>query len=427
MANPDRARHDVNHDPTVTAVSNADGEAPVSLWADPTSHALVISGVVSVTNAEPAADATGTFTNATQTTSVTTVSLSGYEAATLSINGVYAVATAVFEGSDDGGVTWYGLQGARTDSGVVENGYTTLTNTIRMWTFQITGLDTFRVRSTAVTSGTVTVRISISSAPTSDASVVSVGTALPTGSNVIGAVTGSATGAAVPAGGFYLGIASAGNLHGVGATGDLADANTGVASIQSSAIIYNGTTYDRTRSVQGVADTVAGVGLAAIGGYVYNGASWEKMRGDLGDASAATGLLVNNALLYNGATYDRQRGDTTSGEWVNIKNGLMPAGTVLTTYSIHLTTNTTTTPTASTAYISSVSISNEVGGTTSTVTIQDKQGTPLKLINGLATTALTTAPTVVNFQTPVKMVSGIDVITAGAVAATVDVWINYYA
>lgn len=106
---------------------------------------------------------------------------------------------------------------------------------------------------------------------------------------------------------------------------------------------------------------------------------------------------------------------------------LAPAGTSLNTYSIHLTTNATTTPTSSTAYVSSITISNEVAGTTSSITIQDKQGTPLKLINGIATTALTTAPTIVNFQVPNKMVSGIDIITAGAVAATVDVWINYYA
>lgn len=109
-----------------------------------------------------------------------------------------------------------------------------------------------------------------------------------------------------------------------------------------------------------------------------------------------------------------------------LAGGLFPTNTALTTYSVHLTTNTTTTPTSATAYISSIAISNEVGGTTSTVTIQDKQGTPLKLINGVATTALTTAPTVINFQTPVIMVSGIDIITAGAVAATVDVWIDYY-
>jgi hypothetical protein len=101
-------------------------------------------------------------------------------------------------------------------------------------------------------------------------------------------------------------------------------------------------------------------------------------------------------------------------------------GRTLNEYSIHLTSNATTNVTTLNAYISTVAVTNEVGGTTSTITVQDKQGTPLKLINGLATTALTTAPTISNFQTPVKMVAGIDIITAGAVAATIDVWINYY-
>lgn len=41
---PDRARFDVNKRPTLTGVSNIDGESPVTLWADPTTHALVIAG-----------------------------------------------------------------------------------------------------------------------------------------------------------------------------------------------------------------------------------------------------------------------------------------------------------------------------------------------------------------------------------------------
>lgn len=140
----------------------------------------------------------------------------------------------------------------------------------------------------------------------------------------------------------------------------------------------------------------------AAHGFVYNGSSWDRQR-SMGGLSGSTGLLATG-----------------------IAGGLMPNGTALNTFSLHSTSNATTTPTALTAYISSIAISNEVGGTTSTITIQDKQGTPLKLVNGLATTALTTAPTIINFQTPVKMVSGIDIITAGAVAATVDIWINYY-
>lgn len=137
--------------------------------------------------------------------------------------------------------------------------------------------------------------------------------------------------------------------------------------------------------------------------------------------NGVTGTGVQRVTLSSDST-----GQVALASGTIVGVGLYPSGTALNTYSVHLTTNTTTTPTATTAYISSITISNEVAGTTSTVTIQDKQGTPLKLVNGLATTALTTAPTVVNFQTPVKMVSGIDIITAGAVAAIVDVWINYY-
>lgn len=167
-------------------------------------------------------------------------------------------------------------------------------------------------------------------------------------------------------------------------SGDSMASQTGLASINF-VEIYNGSSYDRLRSANSVSGTT-GTGLLGVGQMTWDGTNWQK---------------------FPAATF-------------------APSTTALNTYSIHLTANATTTPTASTAYISSITISNEVGGTTSTITIQDKQGTPLKLVNGIATTALTTAPTVVNFQTPVKMVSGIDIITAGAVAATVDVWVNYY-
>lgn len=135
-------------------------------------------------------DTTGTFTNGTQTTSVTTGgSIDGYDTATISINGTYGTATAVFEASDDGGTTWYGVQGARSNTGVVESGYTSLTNTSQVWFVSTQGFDTIRVRSTAVASGTVNVRISISSSPTVSSTIAQ----LATGSNVIGAVTQSGT------------------------------------------------------------------------------------------------------------------------------------------------------------------------------------------------------------------------------------------
>lgn len=135
-------------------------------------------------------DTSGTFTNATQTTSVTATGLDGYGNVLISINGTYGTATAVFEGSDDGGTTWYGISEAdRTDSNVIESGYTSLTNTNRAWQISNPGWDSIRVRSTAVASGTVNVRISPSAAPTAAGNAVSIGAALPTGANTIGAVT----------------------------------------------------------------------------------------------------------------------------------------------------------------------------------------------------------------------------------------------
>lgn len=116
------------------------------------------------------ADATGTFTNATQTTSVTTISMDGYGSAFVSINGTYGTATAVFEMSDDAGTTWYSVQGTRSDGSAAETGYTSLTNTTRGWWISVGAGDMLRVRSTAVASGTVNVRISISSVVNPNAS-----------------------------------------------------------------------------------------------------------------------------------------------------------------------------------------------------------------------------------------------------------------
>lgn len=110
-------------------------------------------------------DATGTFTNATQTTSVTDTLVDGFSTITVSINGTYGTASGVFEQSDDGGVTFYPILLTQEATGVAETGYTNLTNTNRMWRGSISGADTFRIRSTAVASGTVSVSISPSAFP----------------------------------------------------------------------------------------------------------------------------------------------------------------------------------------------------------------------------------------------------------------------
>lgn len=113
------------------------------------------------------ADSTGTFTNATQATSVTSTSQDGFGTALITITGTYGTATAVFELSDDSGTTWFPMAAARTDGSGSDLGYTSLTNISRAWVIPVAGMDLIRVRSTAVASGTVAVRISSTSVQTS--------------------------------------------------------------------------------------------------------------------------------------------------------------------------------------------------------------------------------------------------------------------
>lgn len=224
------------------------------------------------------------------------------------------------------------------------------------------------------TTDTGTQRVTISSDSTGQVKLAS-----NSGVN-IGNVGGiSATGAAVPANAFYIAGVNSGNLTGVGV-------NTS----------FNDTSSNSQSSFP-------------VGSYnlVFNGTQWERQR-SMGSVTAGT---------------------TTGIATVGVVAGPMPTGTLLNTYSVHITSNTTTTPTAATAYISSIVISIDVIATTAgTLTIKDKSGTPLTLVNGLnTTTAVSTTPTILNFQRPIKMTGGIDIVTAASVGqATLDIWIDYY-
>ena len=118
--------------------------------------------------------------------------------------------------------------------------------------------------------------------------------------------------------------------------------------------------------------------------------------------------------------------DATNQLIVDIEPVLDGAPRLGNTFAAHITTNGTTNVVASTAYLASLVITTDAAGTGSTITVQDKSGTPKKLVNGLGTTALTTTPNVLTFaDQAVLMTGGIDIVTAGAVAATVDVWVTY--
>lgn len=153
-----------------------------------------------------AGDTTGTFTNATQATAVTATNADGYATALVSINGTYGTATGTFQASDDGGVTFYTMSCVRSDGTAVETGYTTLTNTNRQWFCPVSGNDSFRVQSSAVASGTVNVRISISAPPTNSA--------------VVSGPTGAGSNQVQGAG--ASGVAAVGNPVGIGAVVNVA-------------------------------------------------------------------------------------------------------------------------------------------------------------------------------------------------------------
>lgn len=370
------------------------------------------NSIVTSVNSE-LADTTGTVTNATQTTPITATSLAGYDNVLVTINGTYTAATATFQGSDDGGVTWYNtVVGSRTDSAVIEGGYTSLTSTVRAWNVNIQGFDSFRVNPSAVATGTVNVRISPESAPTNAGATMQLGAALPAGSAVIGHViadSGSTT---------AVTQATGTNLHTVLDSGTL----TTLTTLTGTTTLTPGTGATNLGKAEDAPHTTGDSGVFVLG-----------VRNDTATALAGTTLdYIPITTDANGATWvslaTSIAGEDQSNNLMKVSTvgGLMPTNTALNTYSVHVTSNTTNTPTSSTAYISSIAISTEVAGTTSTVTIQDKQGTPLKLVNALTTVAASTAPQIYNFQTPIKMTSGIDVITAGAVASTIDVWINYF-
>jgi hypothetical protein len=58
------------------------------------------------------------------------------------------------------------------------------------------------------------------------------------------------------------------------------------------------------------ADGKAATALLSSGGMVYNGSTWDRARSVAGDGVATTGLLGAVPMRWNGATFDRQRGNT---------------------------------------------------------------------------------------------------------------------
>jgi hypothetical protein len=92
-------------------------------------------------------------------------------------------------------------------------------------------------------------------------------------------------------------------------------------------------------------------------------------------------------------------------------------------YSTHITTNTTTTPATTTVYLKTIVITCTAVGTTETLVIKNKEGTPKTIYQS---PTLTLGTSVFAFDTaPIQSLGGIDIVTAGSGAATVDVFLTY--
>lgn len=258
-------------------------------------------------NAE-AADTTGTFTNATQTTSVTNSAADGYATGLISINGTYATASGVFEASDDAGVTFYSINCNRSDGSGTETGYTALMNTSRQWTCPVGGNDSLRIRSTAVASGTVNARVGVS-APTPTSS-----TATPVPLSYTLLSNGAASGGTITnivGGGYIFGVA--GTFGGTTAQLQVTDAsgtlqNVSGASCTAACSIAVNITPGSSAKITLTGGSPSGI-FSVLGGL--GGPAGSSLSGTTSNASSGVGTSATNlatvaySYCWNGTTWDQ--------------------------------------------------------------------------------------------------------------------------
>lgn len=106
-------------------------------------------------------------------------------------------------------------------------------------------------------------------------------------------VSGDPIGAVVPANAFYMGLYNNGALAGWTNARLVADGTDGAGQGMVSSSIYNGTTFDRTRSANGASNTT-GTGLLGVGNLGYDGTNWQSIGAVAGDAGF-NGLAVASA------------------------------------------------------------------------------------------------------------------------------------
>lgn len=90
-----------------------------------------------------------------------------------------------------------------------------------------------------------------------------------------------------------------------------------------------------------------------------------------------------------------------------------------------LTSKATTTVTSSTCYLSTLVICVSAAGTSMSITVRNKEGTPIIVYYVSSASAGTTQPVMVT--SPILMTGGIDIVIGGTTAGTVNVFLTYWA
>lgn len=149
----------------------------------------------------------------------------------------------------------------------------------------------------------------------------------------------SATGSAVPANAFYLGLRGAtSNLTGLVEQSQIGDASGAAGMAAAGLNLYNSASYDRIRSATAASNTT-GTGLLGAGNLIFDGTNWQTMVGHVDNADGIAVTTTANRLLtnaqnysYNGTSYDRARNNTT-GVVIAAGATASNAGVSVTTYN----------------------------------------------------------------------------------------------
>lgn len=100
------------------------------------------------------------------------IGIGEYALATVTVTGTFTGATIFFEFSDDGGNTWYPNTCTRSDIFLQESSEALTDSTNRSWDCGVAAISFFRIRTSAISTGTVNAAMTLSSAQIEPAQTV---------------------------------------------------------------------------------------------------------------------------------------------------------------------------------------------------------------------------------------------------------------